>query len=144
MVLSGKKRPLLLIPVIIILFTLWVHYTRITSSVRIGVSLNLSETADPSELHMEQGIELAADILNEKRGFAPCRSLNRPFRFKTAFSNSHRRRKQRLAHHYSGTRRYRYVDGHLYRDPLQLRVYRSPHLCGRRACHGSLRLSKTT
>lgn len=44
MVLSGKKRPLLLIPVIIILFTLWVHYTRITSSVRIGVSLNLSET----------------------------------------------------------------------------------------------------
>ncbi|MBF1323689.1 MAG: ABC transporter substrate-binding protein, partial [Megasphaera micronuciformis] len=68
MVLSGKKRPLLLIPVIIILFTLWVHYTRITSSVRIGVSLNLSETADPAELHMEQGIELAADILNEKGG----------------------------------------------------------------------------
>ena len=68
MVLSGKKRPLLLIPVIIILFTLWVHYTRITSSVRIGVSLNLSETADPTELHMEQGIELAADILNEKGG----------------------------------------------------------------------------
>ena len=68
MVLSGKKRTLLLIPVIIILFTLWVHYTRVTANVRIGVSLDLSETADLAELHTEQGIELAADILNEKGG----------------------------------------------------------------------------
>ena len=68
MVLSGKKRLLLLIPVIIVFFTLWVHYTHVTESVRIGVSLNLSETADPAELHTEQGIELAADLLNEKGG----------------------------------------------------------------------------
>ena len=68
MVLSGKKRLLLLIPVIIVFFTLWVHYTHVTASVRIGVSLNLSETADPAELHTEQGIELAADLLNEKGG----------------------------------------------------------------------------
>ena len=68
MVLSGKKRTLLLIPVIIILFTLWVHYTRVTANVRIGVSLDLSETADLAELHTEQGIELAADIFNEKGG----------------------------------------------------------------------------
>ena len=169
MVLSGKKRTLLLIPVIIILFTLWVHYTRVTANVRIGVSLDLSETADLAELHTEQGIELAADILNEKGGIngrrieiialdnkgnekgseiaaenAARHSLNWPFRFKTAFSDSSRRRKQKFAHHYSGTCRYRYVDRYQHGDPLQLRVYLIPHFCRRGACHGRLCFSKAT
>ena len=44
------------------------HYRHTHSSVRLGISLNGTDDGTMAALHAEQGVEMAADMLNEKGG----------------------------------------------------------------------------